>query len=178
LKDVSKKSDTKLASSSDTGSEVELKSVTDLYNDIGMNLCKKPLTSDFWKSSILKKFPGNPQESIFFYIFFSDKLTEEQKKDFLTSVFFSGDRSVKLEGEYVINSNKEDASSYRFFSGKDKITITEFQNNLYNFILTLVDSTKISENLKPLGFSDSDIKVKMDNIENIKKFINENSMCN
>lgn len=180
LKDVTNKSDIKLASSSDNqaidNTRVISKSVIDLYNDIGINICNKPLTPDFWQSSMLKNFPGSSRESLLFYVFLSDKLTEEKKKDFLTSLLLSNVTDIKLEGENIILVD-EDSKSSQFFSGKNKLTITEFQNNLYNFILTIVDSNKIAELLRSLGKSESYIKDEMDNMDKVKIFINENSIC-
>jgi hypothetical protein len=123
----------------------------ELYKSLGMALCNKPIQyenlKDFMKN-MENKIKGNSKENLIFYIVTSDKLTLDQKKDFICAIVIQieqiqnrnrgGSHSLKL----IEDGKIECKGMFPFCNDKNIFTIKEFGDELYELVTSIFDKNK------------------------------------
>lgn len=139
---------------SSAGGESSASAVVDnLFKELGMALCNKPIEyekrQELYDNLYRKiKIPINAG-MLNLYVFLSDKLTLAQKKDFITSIV------IQIEQENIIRNpgslhslkliedgNVECKGMFPFCYDKNIFTIKEFGDELYEMVTSIFDKNK------------------------------------
>ena len=165
------------------------------FRKLGLALCGREITDGNELHQKLKeKFPNNNKSEILtFYIFYSTKLTEQQKKDLIVSSYFEEQMYHAIKNETFDNisylmgidlgdSNKsivtcKGIDKELFCNGREEIILGEYSENLYNFLSTLFDINKNREQLRKMLIRQGkrDIKMNEDgsSTEEVKPYTEE-----
>lgn len=124
------------------GSDVDL-----LLNEIGKSLCGKPL-NEAMMPELIKKLPSG--DSFILYIFFSDKISDLRKIDFITAIEMSKQILIAKrnpEGRQnlpkILNDGTVICNNYQFCNGQDKIRVRDLAKNIFNHLTQLFDPEKL-----------------------------------
>lgn len=177
------------ASGQSVSANVEGKS---LYNEIGLQMCKKPI--DYAKlpellEKLKSKIDGKAEESLAFIIYNSN-LPIEKKKDFITSMFLLDMIEKGSSGVKLLENDQVQCGSYsdRFCNNKAEASVNEFGNNLYNFISALFQEDKLKVSMynhekqfSPPETTEEQINKKVEDALNkfstIKSQVSNTSLC-
>ena len=152
----------------------------DLYADIGMTMCGKPLqmNREFAKkiNNILTE-AGGP-ETFTFIILFSDKLTDAQKKDFISALFLANMEKTRqgnpgsLSTVKLIGGKVECSGEYKmmFCGNNSEATLEEFANSLYDMATEVFIEDKFRQRMYDLTKQKGKQRIKMlDNGETVEE---------
>jgi short subunit fatty acids transporter len=167
---INASSGNRLITSSSGGESSASVVVDNLFKELGMALCNKPIEykkrQELYDNLYRKiKIPINAG-MLNLYVFLSDKLTLAQKKDFIASLTFLQQEEIKNLAEEGSDAEKAKIREMKknkvtllangnvqctgfikktFCDDKDQISVSDFGNNLYNYVSTGWDTEKVRE---------------------------------
>jgi hypothetical protein len=167
---INASSGNKLIASSSGGESSASAVVDNLFKELGMALCNKPIEyekrQELYDNLYRKiKIPINAG-MLNLYVFLSDKLTLSQKKDFIASLTFLQQEEIKNlaeEGSDVEKAKIREMKNNKvtllangniqctgfikkvFCDDKNEISVSDFGNNLYNYVSAGWDTEKVRE---------------------------------
>lgn len=118
-----------------------------LLGEIGKSLCGKPL-NEAMMPELIKKLPTG--DSFMLYIFFSDKISDLRKMDFITALEMYKQILIAKrnpEGRQnlpkLLNDSTVICNNYQFCNGQDKIRVGDLGKNIFNELTQLFDPEKL-----------------------------------